>query len=129
MDNKWFGRDKRVSRIMDGYKNCRLKKVSWKFSNFKVRTIIRTEVTEGNPPQTVTQEQMVEPGCVYMRYKHNKYNDATNPGLIIGTDRRIEENMHSKCITNCEQGIWGVFKPLSAIALSYLPNPDESLIL
>jgi hypothetical protein len=42
-----------------------LKSVSFKFDNFKVRTCIRTETTEGAtavmPPTTTTREQFIEP--------------------------------------------------------------------
>lgn len=129
MDTKWLGLNKEFHDKVDIYQNLRLKSVSWRFDNFKVRTILRTVTTEGTPPNvtTTTQEQVLEPGWIKMRYRHNKWNDASNPGVTVGTDDRVDENCRVKCITNCNDGFWGIFKPKNTIALTDRPLGTESI--
>lgn len=122
-DAKWFGSSKTNKNTFNSYQGIRFRSVSWKFDNFKVRTILRTVTTEGNPPEDVTQEQVLEPSFVRMRYKHNKWNDQTNPNYERFHDKRIEEIMQSKCITNCRDKFWGIYKPRNTIVLTGGP-PD-----
>jgi hypothetical protein len=120
-DKEWYGHSKEVKFKQDKYKHHCLKSISFKFSNFKVRTCIRTETTEGGssvmPARTTTREQFLEPRWINMRYKWNKWGDKINPGHMVGTDDRIEEIMQTKTIRNSKDKFWGIFKPKGGICL------------
>ena len=86
---------------------------------------MRTVTTEGNPPEDVTQEQILEPSFVKMRYRHNKWNDQTNPNITRFHDKRIEETMQTKCITNCHDKFWGIYKPKNMKTLTHGPSDGD----
>jgi hypothetical protein len=46
-----------------------------------------------------------------MRYRWDKWGDKTSPGHMVGHDDRIEEVMQNKCIKNCKDKFWGIWKP------------------
>jgi len=99
------------------YLHHSLNSVSFKFDNFKIRTLMRTVTTEGTPPQEYTTEQVIEPSSVKMRYRWNKWGEKENPGQLVLNDDRIDEIMQSKCIKSCKDKFWGIFKPKGGIAL------------
>jgi len=81
-DQKWFGNSKDIKQRMDKYRHHWMKSISFKFNNFKFRTLMRTVTTEGTPPQEFTTEQVIEPSSVKMRYKWNKWGETLNPGHL-----------------------------------------------
>lgn len=118
-DTLWIGASRLSQFLMQkAYRNYRFRSVSWKFDNFKVRTILRSTVTEGNPPEEHVTEQILEPSSITMRYLWNKWNDHINPSMKMGEDNRIEEIMQHKCITSCKDKFWGIYKPKNQINLS-----------
>ena len=124
-DQKWFGNSKDIKNRMDKYRHHWMKSISFKFNNFKFRTLMRTVTTEGTPPQEYTTEQVIEPSSVKMRYKWNKWGETLNPGQQILHDDRIDEIMQSKCIKNCRDKFWGIWKPKGAIALNTGPKDGD----
>ncbi|AXH75583.1 MAG: putative capsid protein [Uewvirus yahnais] len=126
MNSSWLPRNTQFIQEFGSFNNIKFKSVSWKFNNFKIRTILRQVATEGTPPQTNTTEQILEPGWIKIRYKHNKYNENTNPNFKAGNDNRIEENMHTKCITNCHQGFWGKMKIYNTHPSVSISDADNS---
>lgn len=86
---------------------------------------MRTVTTEGNPPQEYTTEQVIEPSNITVRYRWDKWGEDINPGTKIGHDFRIEENMQSKCITNCKQKFWGIWKPKGQIPTMVGPRDGD----
>jgi len=121
-DNKWLGYTKGIKGKMDKFIHHSLNSISWKFDNFKFRTMMRTVTTEGSPPQDYTTEQVIEPSSVKMRYRWNKWGLKENPGQMVGSDNRIDEIMQSKCIKNCHDKFWGIFKPRGGIPLTTGPS-------
>ena len=113
--DKWFGSTLENMAQFQAYDCNRFKSLSWKFDNIKVRTILRTVTTEGNPPEETTQEQILEPRFIQMRYR---WNNQINPNTLRFHDHRIEEIMQHKCITNCKDKFWGIYKPKNTISLA-----------
>jgi hypothetical protein len=124
-DALWYGHTKSLKAIQDKYSHHWLKSLSFKFNNFKVRTMMRTVTTEGGTE--TTSEQILEPSYINMRYRWDKWGDGKNPGTMVGHDDRIEEIMQTKCVKNCYDKFWGIWKPKGARALLHGPvNGDES---
>ena len=124
-DVKWYGNTKSVKAMQDKYRHHWMKSISFKFNNFKFRTLMRTVTTEGTPPQEYTTEQVIEPSSVNMRYRWDKWQDKENPGHMVGHDDRIEECMQTKCIKNCHDKFWGIWKPKGSIALMSGPRDGD----
>ena len=125
-DTKWFGNSKQIKQRMENFRHHWLKSLSFKFHNFKIRTLMRTVTTEGSPPQEYTTEQLIEPSFVNIRYRWDKWNDGINPGHMVGHDDRIEEVMKTKCITSCKDKFWGIYRPKGGRAVMQGPATGDT---
>ena len=125
-DVLWYGNSKGIKATQDKFRHHWMKSISFKFDNFKVRTLMRTVTTEGTPPQEYTTEQVIEPSFINMRYRWDKWGDKTSPGHMVGHDDRIEEVMQNKCIKNCKDKFWGIWKPKGATALMSGPKDGDA---
>ena len=125
-DKLWYGHTKSIKAMQDKFRHHWMKSISFKFDNFKVRTLMRTVTTEGTPPQEYTTEQVIEPSWINMRYRWDKWGDKVNPGHMVGNDDRIEEVMQTKCIKNCKDKFWGIWKPKGAITLNEAPKDGDA---
>ena len=125
-DVLWYGNSKSIKAKHDQFRHHWMKSISFKFHNFKVRTLMRTVTTEGTPPQEYTTEQLIEPSFVNLRYRWDKWGDKVNPGHMVGHDDRIEEVMQTKCIKNCKDKFWGMWKPKGARALMSGPHDGDA---
>ena len=125
-DILWYGNSKSIRAKHEQFRHHWMKSISFKFHNFKVRTLMRTVTTEGTPPQEYTTEQVIEPSFVNLRYRWDKWGDRVNPGHMVGHDDRIEEVMKTKCIKNCKDKFWGMWKPKGARALISQPHDGDA---
>lgn len=124
-DVLWYGETPQIKQFMKNYRHHRMRSLSFKYNNFKCRTLMRTVTTEGDPPQEYTTEQIIEPSNITVRYRWDKWGENVNPGTKVGHDYRIEENMQSKCITNCKQKFWGIWKPKGQIPTNVGPRDGD----
>jgi hypothetical protein len=120
----WYGNTKSIRAMQDKFRHHWMKSISFKFDNFKVRTMMRTVTTENG--SEMTSEQIIEPSFINLRYRWDKWGDKINPGHMVGHDDRIEECMQTKCIKNCKDKFWGIWKPKGARALMNGPLDGDA---
>lgn len=100
------------------YQSIALKKITWKLHNIKYRVVVydqKVQISGSGSSRTETVKdrdaQVLEPPTLGLYYRHNKYNDESDPDAAGANDTfHLARNFQKKCITSAcrkNEQFWG----------------------